>query len=199
MRKETLKIYQINELSKEAKEKALNDYRDNQTEIFWQEELFESLKALFNACYGVKLVNYSLGLDHSHIRIEFNHEETENLSGKRAFAWLENNLLNSLRIPFTGLTTEGSKRNKLSHYGNHYRAGMITPCAFTGYCADEDFIQALQDTIKKGLTLKEAFEGLAGTYEKILNAEQDEQNKESYIVDHMEANNYEFLENGKRY
>lgn len=36
MRKETINIYSIDELSEEAKRKALEEYRSNNYEVFWQ-------------------------------------------------------------------------------------------------------------------------------------------------------------------
>ena len=193
MRTKTIEIYSINELSDEAKEHAIQEYRENNQEIFWADEILESLKGLFKNCSGVFLKNYSLGEYNSWIMVDFTNEEVENLSGKRAMAWVENNLLSHIRIPYSG-----EKRKKLSQYGQYYRAGMIKPCPFTGYCADDDFLDSLLKDIKEGADLKTAFEGLASEYQKIINNEIEYQNSEEYIVEHMEANEYEFDKEGNR-
>ena len=199
MKEITLKLYSINELSEESKQKAIEIYRENNTEVFWANETLDSLKGLFNACNGIKLKDYSLGEYNSSLKIEFSQDEVEDLTGKRAFAWLENNLLSYLRIPFHSLSDKDSKRRKLSQYGRYYRAGMIKPCPLTGYCADEDFLDSLKKDIKSGMTLGDSFRGLADEYQKIINNEIEHQNSDEYIIEHMEANEYEFLENGKRY
>jgi len=99
MKTKTISIYEFSELSQEAKEHAIEQYREGNTEIFWASEILESLKGLFENCSGVKLKDYSLGEYNSWIRVDFTNEEVENLSGKRAMAWIENNLLCNIRIP----------------------------------------------------------------------------------------------------
>ena len=191
MKTKTINIYSFNKLSKEAKENALNKYRENNNEVFWQREILESLEGLFNECDRVSLKNYSLGEYQSWIKIEFTNEETEKLSGKRAFAWIENNLLSNIRISYFG-----NKRKELRQYGSYYYANKIKPCPFTGYCADEDFIDSLIKDIKEGCNLKTAFKGLALVYQKLINSEIEYQNSEEYITEHFEANEYEFDEEG---
>lgn len=193
MKKHTITTYSFSELSEEAKENALNNWIENNQEIFWQYEILESLKSLFDTCYGVSLYDYSLGLNNSWLSISCDYDTGE-LQGKRAIAWLENNLLSHLRIPFVG-----KKRWELAQYGKYYRPGMIEPCPFTGYCADENFLYALITDIKKGSTLQDAFEGLASEYQKILNNEYEHQQSEDFFQDHALANDLEFTEDGEIY
>jgi len=197
MKTKTISIYEFSELSQEAKEHAIEQYREGNTEIFWASEILESLKGLFENCSGVKLKDYSLGEYNSWIRVDFTNEEVENLSGKRAMAWIENNLLCNIRIPENSFALNGTRR-KLAQYGQYYRAGMIKSCPFTGYWADDDFLESLLKDIKEGCDLKTAFEGLATEYQKIINNEIEYQNSEEYIAEHMDANNYEFDEEGNR-
>jgi len=191
MKTKTINIYSFNELSEEAKEKALQDYREEQTEIFWIDETIESLKGLFKNCDGISLKDYSLGEYQSWLKVDFTNEEVENFTGKRAFAWLENNLLSNIRISYYG-----EKRKELRQYGQYYRAGMIKPCSFTGYCADDDLLDDLIKEVKEGCDLKTAFEGLASTIQRIIQNEVEYQNSEEYIAEHFEANEYEFDEEG---
>jgi hypothetical protein len=197
MRTKTIKIYSFNELSEEAKENALREYRDNNTEIFWESETLESLKGLFENCNGVSLKDYSLGEYQSCIEISFTNEEVEEFTGKRAMAWLENNLLSNIRIPFNSFAVNGT-RKKLAQYGQYYRGGMIKPCPFTGYCVDDDFIDSLVKDIKGGDDLKSAFENLASVYQKIIQNEVEYQNSEEFIADYFESNDVEFDEAGER-
>lgn len=166
MKTKTINIYSYKELSEEAKEKALQDFRGKQTDIFWIDETIESLKSLFENCSGISLKDYSLGEYNSWIRVEFANEEVENFTGKRAMAWLENNLLSNIRTSYYG-----EKRKELRKYGNGYYAGKIKPCPFTGYCVDDDLLDDLLKEIKEGTDLKTAFEGLATTIQKIIQNE----------------------------
>jgi len=187
-------VFSITELSEKAKEKAIENYRSKNYEIFNANEIFESLKTLFEVCNGVRLNDYSLGEYNSYLDIQFNRDEVGELSEKRALAWIENNLLCELRIP-DGIH---AKYRDYMRYGQYYRANMIQPCPFTGICYDEDFLQSLLKDIKEGSTLKEAFEGLASEYQRIINNEIEYQNSEAYIVEHMEVNEYEFTEEGEQ-
>lgn len=197
MKTKTINIYSFSELSQEAREHAIEQYREGNTEILWASEIFESLKGLFENCNGVKLKDYSLGECNSWLSVSFTNDEVENLSGKRAMAWIENNLLCNIRIPENSFAMNGT-RLKLAQYGQYYRAGMIKPCPFTGYCADDDFLDSLLKDIKEGSDLKTAFEGLASEYQKIINNEIEYQNSEEYIAEHFETNEYEFDEEGNR-
>lgn len=195
MRTHTTNVYSFNELSQEAKEKALNDYREGMTEIFWMDETVESLKGLFKNCQRVDLTNWSLGDYQSWLNIRFNYDEVENFTGKRAIAWIENNLLINIRIPENSFAMNGTRR-KLAQYGKYYRAGMIKPCPFTGYCADDDFLHDLISEVKQGTDLKTAFEGLAVTCQKLIMNEMEYQQSDEYIKEHFEMNNCEFDEDG---
>ena len=204
MRTITKNIYTFNELSEEAKEKTIFDYREGTTEIFWADEILESLKGLFENCSSVELKDYSLGEYNSSIDVRFYNEETEEISGKRAFAWIENNLLCNIRykqgishIKERVWTSDCVKSvdRKDGYFLNN--AGKIKECPFTGYYADDDFLDSLLKDIREGADLKTAFEGLASEYQKIINNEIDYQNSEEYIIEHMEANNYKFDENGE--
>lgn len=201
MRQETRTIYTAQELKEnlpEAFEKAHRNFCSEQTTIPWDSELIDSLKGVFESA-GIKLKDWAIDgiCGHSVVKFEMD-ENVRELSGKRAFAWLENNLFFGLRIPFTPLSRKESKRRELAQYGAYYRAGMIKPCPFTGVCFDDDFIDALIEDIKSGGTLEMAFGHLAHKAGEIRAAEDEHQQTEDYFLDHADANEYEFDENGRR-
>lgn len=194
MKTHAIITYSFDELSDDAKQKAIEHYRNTCSEIFWADELLESFCAVFKAA-NVTLKDYELGLYNSNIRIDLN-DTIGDLTGARAFAWLENNLFYKLRI-----TRADYLKNRKAYlsYGRDYRIGCVKPGPLTGYCADESFLNHLTDAIKSGNTLKDAFLQLADVYQSLLNQENDFQNSEEYISEHMQANEYEFLENGTQY
>lgn len=178
----TVKIYTPSELKKkypEGFETALEHFRNDNNNIPWTDEIMDSLKALFKATNGVYLRDWSIdAYGYSYVRVEFNQDEAGDLTGNRALAWLENNLLGDLRIPF-----QGKKRWNLSQYGQYYRAGMIEPCPLTGICFDEDYIESLFKSIKAGDTIKEAFENLANVASNLFQAEIEYQNSEENFLE----------------
>lgn len=124
----------------------------------WTAEILDSLKAVIKAS-GLTLADYDLG---PHNRGNFlrvsGDEDALALSGPRALAWLENNLLGPLRIPWTG-----PKRRDLARYGRYYRPGLVAPCPFTGVYCDEDYLDALRTNLRDGMSIYAAYNALAGT------------------------------------
>lgn len=194
MKTKMINIYTAAELKEhcpEGFEKALENWRENvQTDPALVSEIVDSFKAVFKAA-GLTLKDYSIGGRGTGCRVEFNEAAGE-LTGKRAFAWIENNLLDRLRIPWSG-----KGRWKNAKYGRDYRPGLIPPCPLTGVCFDDDLLDDLRDSIRGGLSIKEAFEGLADKAAKLIEEEIEAQCSEEYFLDHADANGYEYTENGK--
>lgn len=66
----TINTHSFNELSDEAKETAISDYRANGFEYNWQDESHESLKAFCNL-FNIKVTDWSIGTyGHSYIKTD---------------------------------------------------------------------------------------------------------------------------------
>lgn len=196
MRTETLQLFKFSELSDDAKQIAIEQWRNDTAAdpIAWQDELLYSFKAVFKTA-SVTLKDYELSLcSYSSVKIEMD-QEVYDLTGARALAWLENNFLSKLRV-----TRAEYLKNRKDYFRYGYRVGKIKDCPLTGYCADESFIDALIESIKTGDCLGDAFKlRMPETYVKLLQAEYDDQNSDEYISETLEVNEYEFLETGKMY
>ncbi len=196
MRTELVEIYTAAELKERHPAgfaRALEKHRERVREDCpWLSEIGESCKALFEAA-GVKMRDWSVGAwSRSSIRAKFGNSDAAGLSGRRAWAWLENNLFGNLRVPWVG-----EERKKLRQYGADYYAGKVKPCPLTGYCADEDFLEALRASVRSGDTLKEAFEGLAGKWQELLEVEIEYAESEAYFLEDCAANEREFYADGR--
>lgn len=195
MRTAEISVYKFAELSDAAKEKVRTWYREgNDLDNRNGREAMDSLKALFDNMCGVDLSDWRIGPYRSFIRVVFYRDEVGELSGKRAIAWLENNLLYKLRIPFVS-----EKRWKLSKYGACYRPGMIKPCPFTGVCWDELIIDDIRTSLRSGMTLADSLCGLADTLQSTLESEDEYQNSDAVIDENMIETDYEFTEDGSIY
>jgi hypothetical protein len=192
MREKTIKLYTFDELTDQAKQKAIEWYRSINDEIFWQSETFDSLKAVFERV-GIRIRDYDLGIDgYSYIRFDLNDSIAE-LKGVRAFTWLENNLFSKLR-----LTRNAYLKNRKNNLKYGYKVNAIPSCPLTGYYADETFLESLKKDALNGNTLKECFQHLALVYVNVLQSEYDYQNSAEYITETIQCNQYEFLEDGTR-
>lgn len=225
MKTKTVTTYTASELKEQfpdAFEHALSEWQNRSEPAAWSDEIFDSLKAVCKAA-DVKLKDWDLGAYNrgNHIDIELPGDDaTAELSGKRAMAWLENNLFGPLRVrpnlriddwrkhvdPATGFLKHNAPLDELSRYYRtldgklHLRGGAIgqvPPCPLTGVCFDEDYLDALRKAIRDGETLQEAFKGLADVYERLVEAEIESQNTEEYFIEHAETNDWQFTEDGE--
>lgn len=180
----TVKLYTPAELKKknpEGFESALQHFRDGNNDIPWTDEIMDSLKALFKATNGVYLRDWSIdAYGYSYVRVEFNQDEAGDLTGNRALAWLENNLLGDLRVNRSFLSRVKQYSGKWYDFTKY---GEIPSCPLTGVCFDEDYIESLLKSIKAGDTLKEAFENLADVASKLFQAEIEGQDSEENFLE----------------
>ncbi len=197
-------VKELKELHPAAFQKALEKWeRYVDQDPAWMNELFDSLMGTFAAA-GVKVNDYQLSTYgyHNFVRITMSSEfdyQVGNLTGRRAMAWLENNLLGKLRISWTAKRNENRKYNAAYRSCGNYRPyepGLVPPAPFTGYCADDDFLNSLKKDLRNGVSLYHAFKNLARVYADLAETEIQNQKSEEYFLDHAEANGYEFNEEG---
>jgi hypothetical protein len=191
MRIETRKIYTAAELGKECPEafdRALEKYREEAgaENPPWSDDICESGRATVEVT-GLTLRDWSVdqsNISASYYKVEgFGQdsagEEIADYTGRKAREWITKAFLPKYKFNWR------IKRNP-------------GDCPFTGYCADDDCIDAIRDAIKGGETLKEAFEGLAAVVAKICASESEYVQTEAYFLDHASANGWEYTEDGER-
>jgi hypothetical protein len=141
----------------------------------WNDEVMDSLKAIIKAA-GYRLTDWNVSSsNYSYIKLSSN-DNIDDLSGARAFAWLENKILSKHRIPWLPFTN--AKRREyaatLKAYSpchpagkrHFYAPGCVNPCPFTGYCGDESFLDDLKDSIRAGMSVRESLLALARCAQK---------------------------------
>jgi len=191
MRTETRKIYTASELKKEspdAFEKALESYREEagRRNCAWSDDICASGRAIVEAA-GLTLRNWSV--DQSNISASYYHingfgndddnNATGDYTGRKARQWITRAFLPKYKFNWR------IKRNP-------------GDCPFTGYCADDDCIDAIRDSIKSGETLRQAFERLAQAVAKQCASESEYEQTEAYFLDHADANEWEYTADGER-
>lgn len=190
----TIKLYSPEELKKrneEGFERAYQWYKDNCCdEIPWQHEIMDSFKAVFKAS-GLKIRDWSISAyDYSSVSFDMD-SDVRDLSGNRAMAWLENNLLGDLRERRTFI----NRVKKYDKWFDFTKHNQIPDCPLTGVCFDHDFIDSLVKSIRDGDTLGEAYSGLAAVAGRMFESEiEGMQSEEEFLnCDHLE-----FTKEGKR-
>jgi hypothetical protein len=216
MRTECKTIYRIDELSDEAKEKALNKWCENH-EYFSGDEIVGTLKAGAEL-FGFKLKDYCVDYTNSngsYIREQFNYDyedEIFELTGKRLYSYLVGMTSDFLKPLVYSLHANGKKKS--CHFSYKYdectkkrfskviKVNTIDDCPLTGCCYDYYFLKPLIDFLKEpnnSTTFKDIFDDCV--HELFVGAEKDYESELTieYFEAHAEANEYEFYEDGTWY
>ena len=218
MRTVRTKIYSFNELSNEAQQKAINNFRNNGVNTdFIYDDAYNSVKA-FNEVFGTREGSRSW-LDVYTDHIDDNILE---LKGFRLQKYLWNNYYNALFKPkFLNAIADNkilihpcievhkydvSKGARCSSSNFYYsRIQKTNSCVLTGVCYDDDLLQPIYDFLLKrdfsncSITfyhlLNDCFESLKNSIEN----EVDYRNSDEAIIEDIEANDYEFTKDGNQF
>lgn len=193
-------VYTFDELSNEAKENAINHWRDSDHEFVWTWDTINSIKAIAKAMNCVSDWYSYDGVTYDVSFCSHETEDIENLSGKRAWAYIWNNYLFPTRkyktywkdrmIHCDG--TKNWKRTSKISYG-------WDDCPFTGYCADCCFIEAWREWKKrfnKYSTVGDFIELVAEKLGEEWTNDNEYQMSDEYISEVLTINDYEFTEEG---
>lgn len=189
MRTETISIYKFSELSDEAKKRAISEHIEFlQREDFWGSERLQSYRKA------------------EEIYDEL-HRIDGTISGARLVAWIQNNLSHYWeRKNYISKHTDGSIKNS---YWQHkygctkkkislvFSTNNIENCPLTGTCYDYDFLLPIIEFMRKPSARIDNTDLQLPDYETI--AERDKDFDDEYIIENIEANEYEYNEDGTIY
>lgn len=201
-------VMELKELSPEGFERAYKSWIDavSSEPLFCQDEIMDSLKATFKQA-GITLKDWSisdsspswvkLSIPTFYSELAEDDRLVDDYTGKKALTWIKNayDLKKVKRVNYTYVNDNGHKV-KGFRYDITKKDGQSWDCGFTGVCYDHDFIDSLLDDIHSGCTLSEAYHNLADKAGKLFYEEYTSQCTEEFFIDHAEANEYQFLENG---
>lgn len=215
MRTIELKLYKFEELSEEAKQKAIEDWRSNDTEIAWASENRQTMEK-FAEIFPIKVTNWSYGGRGEGVSFRFTADDCiEELSGQRLATYIWNNYKSDLfKGKYYRHLSDGSKRifhkriksEQLKNPGrrcdwfNAYYSGIILDhsCVLTGYCMDDDILDPIYKFLDKptNQNFRELLEDCFDEWIKACNRDIEWQNSDEYIIETIQANDYEFTEDG---
>ena len=218
MRTIELKLYKFEELSEEAKQKAIEDWRSNDTEIAWASENRQTMEK-FAEIFPIKVTNWSYGGCGEGVSFRFTADDyIEELSGQRLATYIWNNYKSDLfkgkyyhsqkfgltdhrlihrRVKSKQITTNCPNKGKWS---NSYYSGIFieTSCVLTGYYMDDVILDPIYKFLDKptNQNFRELLEDCFNEWIKACNQDVEWQNSDKYIIETIEANGYEFTEDG---
>jgi hypothetical protein len=168
-----IEVFSLEEL-KEKFPKAFQRVHDKWKEgcdCPWTDEIIASMKAIVEAC-GARLTDWEIGA-YTHCSIT-----VEDLPEGHDKDWFLKCVL---------------KPNKYVKKGVVEFHGL---CAFTGYCADDDFLEVVWKALESGETLQKALEGMADSAQQHMEDDLTQQQEEDSMMANWDGNFY--TENGTK-
>lgn len=204
MRTETysVDIYTFDELSDDAKENALESFRCSGALLGWQEENADTVKQIAET-FGWRWRWDSYDGVCYDVSYDLDDADVADLSGVRAWAYIENNYISRAEQPVTYwkdhvIYCDG--RKNWTRKSKIWRT--IDNCPFTGYCMDCCFSSAWREWKEKftlNSTVEDFVEMVADHLSHDWTADNEYQMSDEYIIDLIQANGYEFTDDGKQY
>jgi len=198
MRTIRIKAYKFNELSEEAKQYAINKYR-NQTvqnnDYAWQGENIETVKS-FCKIFPVELNRRAEGF------IFTGEDRIADLTGHRLATYLWNNYRPEIYRPKQYWICTGRK-NTVGANAKHRNSNIFIiedGCPLTGYCLDNAILKPVFDFMRRPdlyTDFKDLMFDCFHAWEEAVKYDQQWQISDEYISETIEANDYEFTADGK--
>jgi hypothetical protein len=194
------KIYKFNELSKKAKQTAIDNYLAIEDFGWIYDEAWESLKA-FSDYFDISMDSYDYNEPYRS-RYSFKKDDTIlELSGLRLRTYLLNNYYSLFfeRRPYGEYEERDNGKWRYDRYSNcQFRE---TCCPFTGGCYDDDLLDPMRQFLETpgNENFKDLLEECLSSLNKSVQGEIEGNSEEDAIADHFEANDYEFTADGRRF
>lgn len=183
-----VKLYSFDELSEESKQKAIENFLAKEREYFWMNKNLESLKNGLEF-FGFKLKNYNIkyhSVSASSLKITSEHgkDEIQNLSGVRLWKYLQTNY-----------------SKYWCKYDKKFKPLLDGDCPFTGYCADENFLDKIREFILKptNITFIELMGNCSFDVLKCIESDYNYQNSKEFAAEELSQKETNYLETGIEY
>jgi hypothetical protein len=190
MRTQEISIYKFSELPEDTQEKVIEHFREGD-QNFWSKENEETLKA-FEEFFPVKIKDWEYGV-RNYINFTLTCDETiEPLTGVRLLKYILNNYGTRLFKPKYLKHVKGKAR--------YSRINKDTCCVLTGYCIDDDTLQPIYDFLKtpsNSVTLQDLMNDCLHAWVFACRRDYEHAYSDEAIKETIDANEYEFTEEGK--
>jgi len=205
MRTIQTKVYSFSELSEDAKETAINEFRSKGIETgFIYDDAYQSVKK-FHTIFGTKEGHRSwLYVQTSHI-----DDCILELTGLRLQKYIWNNYKQDLfKGKYYSLWSKKDISYKYHKEGypvlkaRYSKIILENSCVMTGVCYDHDLLQPFYDYLNKkdfsndNTTLYDLFQDAFSSLEESIEREVEFRNSDESIIEYIESNSYEFTKEG---
>lgn len=205
-----INLYSFNELNDKAKQKAINNYRNNNYSQYYFDEIIESVKKLAN------ILNLEFGREYTDIRTSHIDDNILELSGVRLYKYIINNYYNDLFKPkYLGCIGDNrviKHRMSKTNFYNMDKGAIVSSsnfiysniqfsnsCTLTGVCYDDDILEPIYNFLKKPLndvSFQDLINDIESSIQKCFDDTEQYINSDDFIIDEIEANEYTFESDG---
>jgi hypothetical protein len=197
-------VFKFNELSDTAKQKAIDRMRE--TDFYQSSEYFSTVKKALDEMFGLELTSWDIDWDNinrSDWKINFDRMEDYRLelTGQRLRTYLVNNLwciFFERKHWGKYAKNESTGKWRYPYYSKIQRVKSC--CPFTGFMGDECFLDVFRDFLDKpneDYTLQELIETGVHNVFRAACDEWEAIQSDDYTIESIEANEYEFTEDGE--
>lgn len=206
MREVITEVYNFNELSDEAKEKAIEAHRFDFCDT-WSWENWESIQAIAKACsLEIMRDNYNdTGFQRFHLGNIDNYLDINMLGGVRAMSYIYNNwIMPNMKGKYYSALVSRNER-ELVYKKRYSKCTRVFECPFTGYGLDDCLFEAYNEFCelvrKKPRSANVVmFIGILSQHvQKWLQSDYDNAISDENVASMLDCNDYEFLESGVDY
>lgn len=193
-------IYRYDELSEQAQQVAIESMRDEISNVRIESDSYEYRNTLdkIEHIFGVKIYNWDVNEYNSYFRFEFTNieEDTEN-EPRLLLRYLNTNVLPCIdnKKRYYSNTARVSRKSRiLCNNGFEY---CLTGC----WCDDavDNALNNINQSVKNRLSAREFVKNLLEGFFKQWQNDYEYDCSDECIAEEIEANDYEFYENGKPY
>lgn len=211
MRTKRIKLFTFDELSEQAKQVVIDNYKSEYREYSWTDEWVETIKN------GLEAFNHKLGryqfdyhsISQSHFEIQldkyFSYDDMQHLTGVRLRTWILNNFEGVLyeNKETWYINVDGKLLINTIGVGAKKRRSKVNvverDCPFTGYTGDNDFLEPIFEFLKKPyeITFQDILTKCVDNTLKGLVADCAYQDSDEYISEELSNLDEEYTADGK--
>jgi hypothetical protein len=210
-----IKLYKFNELSEEAKQKAIKKQRESIDTSYIYREAHNTVKE-FEKIFPTDSMGNNSWLD-CNVRIE---DSIAELTGERLRKYILNNFgsflfkrkylkhgeLSEIRKPYHPMMKQREITNNCANKGKFsisYYSNIQTDscCVLTGVCYDHSMLKPIYDFLDRKTegNFEDILEGCYSSLREDLESEEEAMQEDSYLIEEIDANDYDFTEDGNIY
>ncbi|MEN6565874.1 MAG: hypothetical protein ABFC57_06200 [Veillonellales bacterium] len=197
MRQEIINIYKFDELPEPAKVQAIEDFR-REMPAAWTEENRATLEAFCNI-FPVQVRDYSYSSCDGFAWADFIDDDHKNLTGLHLAKHIYNQYFDSITQGKYYSTGGKYIDGKYTYKCRHSKIIVDSSCPLTGYYMDDAILRPVFDFLKKpdNRTFEELIQDCLCAWSTACVQAMADQESDEYIIDAIQANEYEFLESGE--